>query len=90
VGSPRNLGDPAVSVDRAEDGELGDQVPWPTGGLRALRERITEQRRYSEAKETKPTRTGDRKSEPIVVPRKRGNPPQGTPWREGWVGSRNR
>ena len=45
-GSPRNLGDPAVSADETEEGELGDQVPRPLGGLHALRERTMEQRRY--------------------------------------------
>lgn len=30
-----------------------------------------------------------RESERLIVPKKRGNRPGGTPWREGGVGSRN-
>ncbi len=33
---------------------------------------------------------GDGKSERLIVPAKRGNQPNGTPWREGGAGSRTR
>ena len=46
--------------------------------------------RYRQAKETKCGGKGGQETEHSVVPRKRGNPPQGTPQREGGAGSWNR
>ena len=45
---------------------------------------------YRQAKETKCGGKGGQETEHSVVPRKRGNSPQGTPWREGGAGSWNR
>ncbi len=41
------------------------------------------QARYRQAKATKRGGKGGKEAEHSGVPRKRGNPPEGTPWREG-------
>ena len=89
LGFPRNVGDPVVSKGKpggryrvnnsrpnvAALGHAGAKVECDLGTGRT--------------KETKRGGKGDRKSEPLTVPRKRGNRPDGTPWREGEAGVRN-
>ena len=89
-GLPRNLGDLIVSARESRDGRPVKQ-PRPGGG--ALGVPGSEDRaraRYRQAKETKRGGRGGQATEHFVVPGKRGNPPQGTPRREGGAGSWNR
>ena len=89
-GLPRNLGDLIVSVRESRDGRPVEQ-PRPGGG--ALAVPGSEGRahaRYRQAKETKRGGRDGQESEHSVVPVKRGNTPQRTPWREGSAGSGNR
>jgi len=89
-GLPRNLGVLVVSVRKSREGHPVEQ-PRPGGG--ALAVPGSEGRahaRYRQAKETKRGGRDGQESEHSVVPVKRGNSLQGTPWREGGAGSWNR
>ena len=89
-GLRRNLGDLVVSV---LDHGVGNPLskPRPRDAALAIpRSERGAQARYRQAKETKCGGMGDQESEHSIVPAKRGNPPQGTPWREGGAGSWNR
>jgi len=89
-GLPRNLGGLVVSVRKSREGHPVEQ-PRPGGG--ALAVPGSEGRahaRYRQAKETKRGGRDGQESEHSVVPVKRGNSLQGTPWREGGAGSGNR
>jgi len=89
-GFPRNLGDLVVSV---LDHGVGHPLSKPRPREAALVLPGSERRaqaRYRQAKATKCGGTGGQESEHSIVPGKRGNPPQGTPWREGGAGSWNR
>ena len=89
-GLPRNLGGLVVSVRKSREGHPVEQ-PRPGGG--ALAVPGSEGRahaRYRQAKETKRGGRDGQESEHSVVPVKRGNSLQGTPWREGGAGSWNR
>jgi hypothetical protein len=86
----RNLGGLIVSVRESRE---GPPVEQPRPGSSALAVPGNEGRahaRYRQAKETKRGGRGGQETEHSVVPGKRGNPPQGTPWREGGAGSGNR
>ena len=86
-GFPRNLGDLVVSVPTEREGHPMKQ---PRLEERALAILGSEQRvpaRYRCAKGTECSGMDDQESEPPVVPRKRGNAPERTPWREGDAGS---
>jgi hypothetical protein len=89
-GLRRNLGDLVVSV---LDHGVGNPLSKPRPRDAALAIPGSErgaQARYRQAKETKCGGRGGQESEHSVVPTKRGNPPQGTPRREGSAGSWNR
>lgn len=80
------MGDLIVSARESRDGRPVEQ-PRPGGGALAIPG--SEDRahaRYRQAKETKRGGRGGQESEHSMVPRKRGNPPQGTPWRERGAG----
>jgi hypothetical protein len=77
VGSSRNLGGPVVSVN-----EAGMGTPVNNPGPAAVascgcRNEAQGAWRYREAKETKRRGRDGRKAECFVVPRKRGNQPEG-------------
>ena len=89
-GLPRNLGDLIVSVRESREGRPVEQ-PRPGGGaLAAPRSEHRAHARYHGAKETERGGRDGQESEHSVVPVKRGNSLQGTPWREGGAGSWNR
>ena len=86
-GFSRNLGDLFVSAPTNREGHPMEQ-PW--SGERALAVLGSERRvqvRYRRVKGTKRGGTDEQESEHSVVPRKRGNAPERTPWREGDAGS---
>ena len=88
-GLSRNLGDPVVS-SRIAGGQPANK-PRPTGVVLVPVGAKTERTRGNRgAKETKRGGMGDGKSEQLVVPRKLGNSPARTQWREGAAGMRNR
>ena len=77
VGSSRNLGDPVAS---ANESGVGSPVnnPWLAAVASCGCENEAQgARRYREAKETKQRGRGGRKSECFVLPKKRGNQPEG-------------
>jgi hypothetical protein len=81
-GLPRNLGDLVVSAHESREGHPVEQ-PRPGGGaLAAAGSEGRAHARYRQAKETKCGGTGGQETEHSVVPPKRGNSSQGTPWRE--------
>ena len=86
----RNLGDLIVSVRESREGHPVEQPRPGSGALAVLGSEGRAHARYRQAKETKRGGRGDQETEHSVVPGKRGNPPQGTPWREGGAGSWNR
>ena len=86
-GFPRNLGGTAVSTPNQPGWRPGDQTPGPRAPRSATR--------GSEPKDASVVliREGDRAhrdgrqwSQHLIVPKKQGNPPQGSLWREGGVG----
>lgn len=92
-GSSRNLGDLVASVREAAG--LGNPVIKPLAGARPARrcdgaKNETSGGRYPQAKATKCGGTGGEKSEHPIVPRKSGNCPNGTRWREADAGAENR
>jgi hypothetical protein len=90
-GSLGNLRDPVASaVDcRMESRHPKLQVD-PQLSSRAGGDEKRTRRRYRQAKATKCGEMSARESEHPIVPLKRGNHPNGTPWREGDVVSNNR
>ncbi len=85
-GLPRNLGGLIVSVRESREGHPVEQ-PRPGGGALAVPGSEGRARaRYRQAKGTKRGGRDGQESEHSVVPAKRGNPPQGTPWRERGAG----
>ena len=92
--SPRNLGGLLPSVEATA---LVQRRPGPGRAAACDPERAAG-RSEENSRATVPVpkvmpkgaETGKEKSESSIVPAKPGNPPQGTRWREGKAGSRNR
>lgn len=85
-GLPRYLGGPVVSTDTGEGLRATSGNAQARGWSVAIRRERTaggaEVVAVAEGQPKAPT-TGGRKSEWPILPRKRGKPPQATPWREG-------
>jgi len=89
-GLPRNLGGLVVSVRESREGHPVEQPRSEGGALAVPGSEGRAHARYRQAKETKRGGRDGQESEHSVVPVKRGNSLQGTPWREGGAGSWNR
>lgn len=82
-GFSRNLGGLNVSASSSRDGRPIEQPRPGDHALAAPRSEHRVQARYRCVKGTKRGGTGEQASEHPVVPRKRGNATERTPWREG-------
>ncbi len=94
MGVPQELGRPDRFHGRSS-GQSGRPVHGPRaqGGLRALSSLGANEQgaaRGLQGRRQQALGTNGRESERLVVPVKRGNRPDGTPWREGGAESRNR
>ena len=86
-GFPRNLGDLFVSASTNREGH---PIKQSRPGGRTLASYGSERRVQAQYRNVKGTKRGgmdEQESEHLVVPRKRGNAPERTPWREGDAGS---
>jgi len=91
--STRMPQEPGRSHDLRVKGRMGNrqiQAQACRSRVGACGSEQTTQMRYRQAKETKCVGMGRGKSELLIVPMKRGNAFQRTPWREGGVGQRIR
>ena len=86
-GFPRNLGDLFVSASTNREGHPMEQSRPGERALAVLGNEDRVQARYRRVKGTKRDGTDEQESEHSVVPRKRGNAPERTPWREGDAGT---
>ena len=86
-GFPRNLGDLFVSASKNREGHPMEQSRLWDRALAVPGSEDRVQARYRCVKGTKRDGRGEQESEHLVVPRKRGNAPERTPWREGDAGS---
>ncbi len=89
-GLPRNLGGPDVSMTPDRLGKPENNPGSRRMGARPPWERKTGGDGTAVAKETKLGRRNVRESERLVLPRKQGNAPERTLWREGGAGAWNR
>ena len=90
IGFPRNVGDPVVSTLIIGSGRCLTQTSRPPVGVGPCgRYEGRRKEWYRQAKETKCGGMSGRESEHVTVPRKAGNRPNGTRWREGRAGLRN-
>jgi hypothetical protein len=85
-GFPRNLGDLFASASTNREGHPMKQSRPGSRALAVPGSEARVQARYRRAKGTKRGGTGGQVSEHPILPRKRGNAPERTPWREGDAG----
>jgi hypothetical protein len=83
----RNLGGRIVSASSSRDGRPIKQPRPGDHALVAPRSEDRVQARYRCVKGTKREGTGEQASKHSVVPTKRGNAPERTPWMEGDAGT---
>jgi RNA-directed DNA polymerase len=86
-GTPQEPGRSSRLPSRIRAGELGHQPQARVGRAHRRRERMKSAGRVLPSEGTKRGGTVEGKSELFIVPRKRGNASQRTPWREGRAGT---
>jgi hypothetical protein len=86
-GFSRNLGGTAVSASKPPVGGPVDQSSRPSGACAPCPKGANKEHRRGTETRGKPSyRDGRQWSQHLIVPRKQGNPPQGSLWREGGAG----